>query len=111
MEQAVDCGLKPEVTERIKEVFRGFPQIDRVVLYGSRAKGTFRNGSDIDLTIMLKPEALTIIPIFMRKLRNALMTWTLYTVSTCLFSTKLKTRRWWITLSGSVFGFILNCCR
>ena len=27
-----------------------YPQIDKVILYGSRATGTYRNGSDIDLT-------------------------------------------------------------
>ncbi|KXS54083.1 MAG: DNA polymerase beta domain-containing protein [Marinobacter sp. T13-3] len=29
--------------------------MDRVVLCGSRAKGNFRHGSDIDLAVMLKP--------------------------------------------------------
>ena len=52
---SVECGLKPEVISSLQQVFAQFPQIDRVVLYGSRAKGSFRNGSDIDLTIMLKP--------------------------------------------------------
>ena len=55
MTLAVDCGLKPEVISRLQAVFAQFSQIDRVVLYGSRAKGTFRNGSDINLTIVLKP--------------------------------------------------------
>ena len=29
-----------------------FPQVDRALLYGSRAKGNFRPGSDIDLTLV-----------------------------------------------------------
>ena len=29
----------------------GFPEVDNAVLYGSRAKGNFKQGSDIDLTL------------------------------------------------------------
>ena len=32
-------------------VFRACPQVERVILYGSRAKGNYRVGSDIDLTV------------------------------------------------------------
>lgn len=55
MALSVDCGLKPEVISRLQGVFGQFSEIDRVLLYGSRAKGTFRHGSDIDLAVMLKP--------------------------------------------------------
>ncbi len=44
-------GLKPEVIEKIQQVFSKFPAIDEVFIYGSRAKGNFKNGSDIDLTL------------------------------------------------------------
>lgn len=44
-------GLTEDAIARIKAVFAACPEIERVVLYGSRAKGTQRNGSDIDLTI------------------------------------------------------------
>jgi predicted nucleotidyltransferase len=44
-------GLSEKVIDRINSVFRRFPGIDEVILYGSRAKGNFRTGSDIDLTI------------------------------------------------------------
>jgi type I restriction enzyme R subunit len=44
-------GLTPEVVEKIRGVFARFPAIDTVILYGSRAKGNYRPGSDIDLTI------------------------------------------------------------
>lgn len=44
-------GLPDGVADRIRGVFARFPQVDRAVLYGSRAKGTFRPGSDIDLTL------------------------------------------------------------
>ena len=43
-------GLKLSVVKNIKEVFSAFPEVEEVILYGSRAKGNFKNGSDIDLT-------------------------------------------------------------
>jgi predicted nucleotidyltransferase len=46
-----DYGLKPETIDAMRAVFRQHPEIEAVILYGSRAKGTFRNGSDIDLTL------------------------------------------------------------
>ncbi len=44
-------GLQLEVIERIQAVLESFEEIDTVLLYGSRAKGNHRNGSDVDLTI------------------------------------------------------------
>lgn len=52
MKQAItQFGLVPDVIEQIKSVFVRYPQIDKVVIYGSRAKGNFKKGSDIDLTM------------------------------------------------------------
>ena len=40
----------PETTfAKIKEVFARHPEIQEVIIYGSRAKGNFREGSDIDI--------------------------------------------------------------
>jgi len=44
-------GLNESTIEKIQHVFETFPEIDKVVLYGSRAKGNYRTGSDIDLTL------------------------------------------------------------
>lgn len=44
-------GLPDGVLDRICGVFAQHDRIDSVVLYGSRAKGNFRPGSDIDLAI------------------------------------------------------------
>ena len=44
-------GLTPEVIARIQGALARFEVIDSVILYGSRAKGNYRVGSDIDLTI------------------------------------------------------------
>lgn len=48
-------GLQPAVTQAIQQVLSGFDEISQVILYGSRAMGTYRTGSDIDITIKLKP--------------------------------------------------------
>ncbi len=44
-------GLQPKDIEAIQQCFAKFPAIQKVVIYGSRAKGNYRTGSDIDLTI------------------------------------------------------------
>lgn len=44
-------GLNESTIERIHAVFVKYPQLEKAVLYGSRAKGNYRNGSDIDLTL------------------------------------------------------------
>ncbi len=45
-------GIPAEAIEKMQQVFERYPEIERVGLYGSRAKGNFHQGSDIDLTIM-----------------------------------------------------------
>ncbi len=42
-------GLSQEVIDRIKGVLAEFPNVERAILFGSRAKGTQKPGSDIDL--------------------------------------------------------------
>ena len=44
-------GLTQATIEKICGVFEKFPEIEKAVLYGSRAKGNFKTGSDIDLTL------------------------------------------------------------
>ena len=48
---ATRFGLPAMTVEKINGVFARHPQVKRAVLYGSRAKGNFKNGSDIDLTL------------------------------------------------------------
>lgn len=45
------CGLSLKTQENLISIFKNYPDIQKVILYGSRAKGNFKNGSDIDLTI------------------------------------------------------------
>lgn len=44
-------GLKKIEIEKINSVFASFPEVEEVVLYGSRAKGINKLSSDIDLTL------------------------------------------------------------
>lgn len=45
-------GLSLKNIEAIKQVLSAFPEIESVKIYGSRAKGNYKNGSDIDLALI-----------------------------------------------------------
>lgn len=47
----MNFGLDNDTVVEMHRVFKKYPQIEEVILYGSRAKGNFREGSDIDLTL------------------------------------------------------------
>lgn len=51
MEQEPITGLSSSVRERLIHLFSTFPRVEKGVLYGSRAKGTHKPSSDIDLTL------------------------------------------------------------
>ena len=51
LETATRLGLSQTTLDKLNSVFRQHSAIDSVLIYGSRAKGTYRPGSDIDLTI------------------------------------------------------------
>ena len=42
-------GLSDTVVADICSVFQRFPNIEEVLIFGSRAKGSYSEGSDIDL--------------------------------------------------------------
>ena len=44
-------GLNDTIIERIQKVFESNSKIDEVIIFGSRAKGNYREGSDIDLAV------------------------------------------------------------
>jgi predicted nucleotidyltransferase len=54
-------GLNDKTITRIQTVLSAFPEVDKAVLYGSRAKGNFKTGSDIDLTLYGSGLSLTIL--------------------------------------------------
>jgi len=47
----MEYGLSEKTFDTLNSIFRKYPGIREVVIYGSRAKGNYRNGSDIDLTL------------------------------------------------------------
>ena len=47
----MDFGLGTAVIQKIHAVLSRFPEVRSVVLFGSRAKGTHKPGSDVDLTL------------------------------------------------------------
>lgn len=44
-------GLPLRVREEIVSLLRDYPEISRATIFGSRAKGNYRPGSDIDLCL------------------------------------------------------------
>jgi predicted nucleotidyltransferase len=45
-------GLSDKNCTLIKNVFSNFPKIEKVIVFGSRASGNYRPGSDIDFAII-----------------------------------------------------------
>lgn len=45
-------GLKVKDIKLILQVIDQESKVEKIILYGSRAKGNYRKGSDIDLTLM-----------------------------------------------------------
>lgn len=48
----MEFGLEEKIIAKINNVFKKYPQVFEVILYGSRAKGNFKNGSDVDLVLI-----------------------------------------------------------
>jgi predicted nucleotidyltransferase len=46
-----EFGLPQENIDSINGIFVQYPSINRVIIYGSRAKENYKSSSDIDLTI------------------------------------------------------------
>ncbi len=52
MEDPMTFGLSERIRADIRQVFGHYPAIERVLIFGSRAKGNARPGSDIDLAVI-----------------------------------------------------------
>jgi predicted nucleotidyltransferase len=44
-------GLSATTIQQICKVLSHYPQVEKATIYGSRAKGNYKHGSDIDLTL------------------------------------------------------------
>lgn len=49
-------GLPQPAIQKICRTLSRYPQVEKAILYGSRAKGNYKNGSDIDLTLRGGPD-------------------------------------------------------
>lgn len=47
-----EFGLSDWTMSDLRSVFSRYPNIKKVILFGSRAKGNYRTGSDIDLALV-----------------------------------------------------------
>ena len=45
-------GLSDTVIKELQDVFRRHANIEKVLIFGSRSKGNYRAGSDIDLAVI-----------------------------------------------------------
>lgn len=48
----MEFGLEKDTIEKIKLSLRKYPEIRKVIIYGSRAMGNYKRGSDIDFAIV-----------------------------------------------------------
>jgi predicted nucleotidyltransferase len=68
-------GLPQDATARILERLTEWPAIQRVVLYGSRALGRQRSGSDIDLCLDAPDMDLAALMVLGAQLDDLLLPW------------------------------------
>jgi predicted nucleotidyltransferase len=57
-------GLEEKDIEKLCTLFTQYTEIEKVILYGSRAKGTHKPFSDVDITLVgsdIKMELLTLL--------------------------------------------------
>ena len=47
-----DFGISQKAMDSLLGIFNNYPDITRILVYGSRAKGTFSDRSDLDLVVM-----------------------------------------------------------
>ncbi|MCP9810045.1 nucleotidyltransferase domain-containing protein [Cyanobium sp. HWJ4-Hawea] len=69
------AGLPHDTTSQILELLAERPAIQRVVLYGSRALGRHRSGSDIDLCLEAPEMGLAELLVLGAQLDDLLLPW------------------------------------
>ncbi len=47
----MNFGLRQQDLDEIIRILRRFPVVEEAIIFGSRAKGNFKKGSDIDLAV------------------------------------------------------------
>ncbi len=54
-------GLLQQDLDTLYDALRRFPNIEQAILFGSRAKGNFRPGSDVDIALKGKDLSQTVL--------------------------------------------------
>ncbi|MCX5774541.1 MAG: nucleotidyltransferase domain-containing protein [Fusobacteria bacterium] len=49
-------GLEAEDIETIKKVLYKFPEVEKAFVFGSRALGNYKKGSDVDIALIAKDD-------------------------------------------------------
>ena len=70
-------GLSENTILKICDVLARCSQVDEAILYGSRAKGNYKNGSDIDLTLRGKDLTWRVLYKIMDELDDLLLPYTI----------------------------------
>jgi len=70
-------GLPQSTIQKICAVLSRYPAVEKAILYGSRAKGNYKNGSDIDLTLRGTDLTLNVIYKILDDLDELLLPYTI----------------------------------
>lgn len=70
-------GLKQKTIDRIVAVFAEHQEIDKVIIYGSRSVGNYKNGSDIDLSMLGHNISFTLLNSIALKLDDLMLPYTI----------------------------------
>jgi len=70
-------GLPQSALRKICAVLSRYPQVEKAILYGSRAKGNYKNGSDIDLTLHGADLSLNVLYKILNDLDDLLLPYTI----------------------------------
>ena len=72
----MDYGLKQQELESIKQILSSYSEVEKAIIYGSRAKGTHKPNSDIDISLMGSELTLGILNQISWKLDDLLLPYT-----------------------------------
>lgn len=73
----MNFGLTEITIHKICAVLARYPQVEEAILYGSRAKGNYKRGSDIDLTLHGADLTLRLLYKIMDELDELLLPYTM----------------------------------
>ena len=73
----MNCGLNENTIQKIQNVFTLFPEVEEAILFGSRANGKFKPGSDIDLTLKGSDLNLSVLNKISMELDDLLLPYTI----------------------------------